>query len=326
MKKHISFLKKMDIYKEPYYLIIHLKRFKINNEITYDKRSVDKTHLSYLGALNISYFFKEIIKNSNLDLKKHIINDDFIPSISYLFINPTFKYKDYVSPDLDNYKPLPNFKTIDKNYYGTAFGFLGAKLGDKEFNLFAYQENDKFIVGQKGINPRGKINASQETFAYLFRRVDKSLNFTFECKAKVIKEEHVRQTACGIMLRNDCYINQEENNESYNTNYVASGFITTDVQTYLIFYRDNPTELKKANNVLPEFYGNVECKLRIERLGQVITAYLEYDGKTYKEEFIDFDILSLDNKYLFIGMFSNGGTIVEYSDVKFEITGKAIEA
>ncbi|MCR5350623.1 MAG: hypothetical protein K6E20_06505 [Acholeplasmatales bacterium] len=299
---------------------------KINNTVTYDIKSVDKAHLSYLGALYVSYLFKEEIKKSNLELKKYIINDDFVPKKSDLKVNSTFKFKDYVTPDLDNYKPKDIFKTTDKDYYGTAFGMLESKIGDSNYNLFAYQDKDKFIVGQKGLSPRGKLNASCETFAYLFRRVDKNLNFTFECKAKVIKEEHVRQTAFGIMLRNDCYINQEEKNESYNTNYIASGFLTTDVQTYMIFARENPTELIKSNNVLPEFYGNIECNLKIERLGQVITAYLEYDGKSYKEQFIDFDILALDSKYLYIGMFSNGGTIVEYSDVKFEITGNAISA
>ena len=48
-------------------------------------------------------------------------------------------------------------------------------------------------------------------------------------------------------------------------------------------------------------------------------------NKAFEKTFTDYDYYK-DNDYLFIGMFSTNGTLVEYTDVSFEITGKAIEA
>ena len=68
-----------------------------------------------------------------------------------------------------------------------------------------------------------------------------------------------------------------------------------------------------------------KTRFSIERLGQVVKAKVEYNNKIYENTFTDFDYYN-DEKYLFIGMFGTNGTLVEFSDDKFEITGKAIEA
>ena len=300
------------------------KGIKINNELTYDIKSVDKTHLSEFGALYISYLIEEDINKSNISLKDYIYNNKE-PKFSDILPNPLYEYKDYISPNLCDYKPIGRFKTINKDYYGTAFGYLDIIPNDN-INIFAYEANDKFIVGEKESFKHSKINASQEGYSLIFRRIPKNLNFEFECDCKVLEESHIKQAGFGLMLRNDIYINQDRPNESYNTNYVSSGFLTTDKLTYIIFSRENPTELNKENNTLNEFYGKINCHLYIKRLGQVITCKVIYDNKEYIKEFIDFDLYSVDPNYLYICMFSSNGTVCEYKNIKFNIIGNAIMA
>ena len=69
-----------------------------------------------------------------------------------------------------------------------------------------------------------------------------------------------------------------------------------------------------------------EATLSIERLGQKVTITIVYKEKTYTQEYLDFPLTAKDSKYMYIGMFANRGTTIEFTDVSFEITGDAIEA
>ena len=303
-------------------LLLHAisKGKKVNGVVTYDEISVDKTHLSSFGALATAYLFTKEIKKSTSTLKNYIKKDLIIPSADNLEKNPYFVYKDYFTPNLNNYNPTDNFK-CDAPYYGTAFGTLDTNPN----SYYAYQNKDKFIVGNKEYY--GKINASTDGIAFAFRQISKSDNFIMKCHAKVIYTENKRQAAFGMMLRSDVYINQIPNVENITTNYIATGILNTDIISYIIFDRKNPTELDKGSNTIEKFYElNDEADITIERLGQVVFTTFVYKGVTYKREFVDFDYLSIDHNYVYCGMFSTGGTLVEFSNVSFEITGKAKEA
>ncbi len=292
----------------------------VNDELTYDEKSVDKTHLSYLGALFSAYYIALGIKDSNLGLKEYLVDKIEMPTKNLLKINPLYKYVPYYSPNIEGYKPESNF--MNSEYIGTAFG----TLDDINGGYIAKCDNDKYIVGQHGEKNRGKINSSNEGFAYLFKRISRSDNFIFKAKAKVIECADIRQAGFGLMLRGDSYLNQKENNVSIVTNYIASGLLTTDKVTYAIFNRKSTTDLGKEYAVGEFFYKKNETAIfSIERLGQVVKVKVEYMNKTFEKTFTDYDYYK-DNDYLFIGMFSTNGTLVEYTDVSFEITGKAIEA
>ena len=51
-----------------------------------------------------------------------------------------------------------------------------------------------------------------------------------------------------------------------------------------------------------------------------------YKGKEYIKQYIDFDLVGIDNKYMYICLYSTCGTVIEFSDVKLNITGVAKEA
>ena len=301
-------------------LLLHAisKGKKVDGNITYDEKSVDKTHLNYLGAKWVAYFLASKLKEINHPISKYISNLEE-PKISDLKVNPEYEYKEYKTPDFDSYNPPLNFK-CDKPFYGTAFGAL-----DKLDSLIAKSDNDSFLVGTS--EKRGKFNASSEGFAYAFTKIDKNYNFKFSAHLKIESYKEIRQSAFGLMLRGDVYFNQENPNENYTTNYIAGGLVTTDAITYVNFSRSNPTELDKELNVINEFYKeNEELDISIERLGQVVFVDTIYRGEKYSSKYIDFDYLSLDDKYVFVGMFANNQTIVRFTNVKLEIKTLAKEA
>ncbi len=302
-------------------LLLHAisKGIKKNGVITYDERSVDKTHLNYLGAKWVAYTLALELKKINHPISKYFVELKK-PEFSDLIVNPLFQYKEYKTPDFDSYIPNDNFK-CDYPFYGTAFGVLD-KL-DSQF--LAKSIDNAFIVGTK--EERGKFNASSDGFAYAFTKIDKTLNFKITAHAKILYFGNIKQSGFGLMLRGDTYFNQDKPNENYSTNYIAGGLLTTDQVTYVNFSRSNPTELNKELNVINEFYKtNEELDISIERLGQVVFVNTIYRGKKYSTKYIDFDYLSLDEKYVYLGMFSTKCTLVRFENVVLTLNGTAKEA
>lgn len=295
------------------------KGIKKDGIVTYDERSVDKAHLNYLGAKYTAYYLCKELNRINHPISKYF-NELIEPKLDELFVNPKYVYKDYFTPELESYKPNSNF-ICNNPYYGTAFGMLGGENN----NFLAKSDKDIFVVGTNG--KYGKFNASSDGFAFAFRAVDKKKNFVFKAHAKVVSFLNVKQAGFGLMLRGDSYINQAEFNESYQTNFIASGLITTDASTYINFSRSNPTEIIKELNVINSFFKvGDELDFEIERLGQVVTVKTIYNNKTYENKYIDFDYLNLDQRYIYVGMFSANTTVINFSNVVFTYKNDAIDA
>ena len=61
--------------------------------------------------------------------------------------------------------------------------------------------------------------------------------------------------------------------------------------------------------------------MSIERVGQSITVTVTMGDKTLSTTHYDFDLVAKDNGYMYVGMFANRGTVVEFTNLEFEITG-----
>ena len=293
------------------------------DKIIPDFRSIDKAHLSYYGAYYIAYLFSLEIGKTNNKLNYYFKPNAKIPDEKDIISNPAYKIIKYKTPDLINYKPNDEF--ICSNWYGTAFGDTDV-LPNIPSNGFVAKEYDNgFLVGQP--NNYGKIHASVDAMSLVFKQIPISKNFILKANAKIISFNNVKQSAFGLILRDDCYINQSEASVRIATNYVASGFLTTDSSTHIIFSRSEPTDLAKGNNVLNEYYQiGDEAYLEIERLGQLIATKVIYKGITYSRNYFDFDLVATDGDFMYAGMFATKGIVVKYDDVEFTITGDAKEA
>ena len=290
---------------------------KKDGKLVSDITSVDKTHLNIYGAKYVSWLFVNALKNTNLELKNYIKKDIKEPKEDIdLIPNPNYKYYDYSAPDLSSYSPKEEFKTITNGLYATAFGKF-----ENPNDLYAYEKDNKFIVGTKTLN--GKTNATCDTYAMVFKQLSSDTNFKISAKAKILSFLNTRQSAFGIQLRDDIYINSTYK-RVIASNYVSAGLITSDASTNIIYSRVSPTEIIKENNYINEFYKEgEELELKLERLGQKITVNVLYRNKEYNKDFFDFDLIKTDNDYIYICLSASKGVIIEYSDVKFEITGKA---
>ena len=298
-----------------------------NDKLSPNFKSVDKAHLNVYGARYVAYLVCKKIKDSNHLLSQYLL--DVIEPLKEdtLIVNPLYKFIPYQVPCLNEYIPVPHFKTITDGWYGTAFGDVSANPLLEENGYMAIEKDKKFIVGQYAEVNNGKFHASADGFACVFRQVSITDNFIVRAKAKVIKHKPLKQTSFGLMLRDDIYLNQSSVRESTMNNYISAGFLTLNVSTNIIHARECTTELNMSKNIFDGFYSlGEEAFLEIVRLGQAVIAKVIYKEKEYVVNYIDFDLVAIDNNYMYICLYSTCGTVIEFSDVYFEITGKAKEA
>ena len=288
--------------------------------------SVDKAHLNVYGAKYVAYFVASELKKTNNSINNYLKADILEPNMSDdLYPNPNFKVIEYKSPNFDEYKCYENFATLDNQWYATAFGDLCANPLDKDSGYIAKEiEKGIYHVGQYGDTLNGRFHASTDGFAYIFRQVPVTKNFRLRANARIIKCIPSKQTAFGLMLRDDAYLNQTDKYAAVMNNYISAGFLTFTSSTCIIYSRECTTELKMEDNI---FEGYPELNdvfvLEIERLGQAVTATVIYKDKKYQKIFIDFDLVAIDNNYMYVGMYSSRGNVLEFKDIEFELTGDA---
>lgn len=292
--------------------------------------SVDTTHLNVYGAKMVAYMFANALLSLDCPLSSYIDESNLIKPIKEndLIQNPDYVYSGYSSPNLENYVAADQFRTLTDGWYGTAFGDTGGDPNSQANGYIAKETSaGVFKVGQyldSGSN-KGKFSSTSDGLAYLFKQVDASKNFTLTAKAKVLTAANTKQAGFGLMLRDDVYLPIKD--ASVKGNFIAGGFLCDSSSMTAIFTRDSDSKITKSNNSISSLYvANDEAIFTIERLGQKVTVTVEYKGNTYKEEYLDFPLTSKDTEYMYIGMFANRGTTVEFTNVVFTITGDAIEA
>lgn len=299
---------------------------KKDNKIIADVTTVDKAHLNVFGANFTAYIFAEGIKNSNSSLKEYLKKDYYKPIMEKdLYSNKNYKYIEYASPNLLSYNPITNLKCNSKGWYGTAFGELGVDPNNEDACIYAKEIKPmEFLVGCE--NNDGKIHASCDAFAYVFNQISINDNFEFRAHGKAISQTDVKQAGFGVMLRDDCYINQD-GQSLVATNYIADGLLTTDNSTFIIFSRETTTEQVKGPSVINNHYqSGDEIDCFVQRIGQRVSVSILFNNQRYTKDYYDFDLKSKDLNYLYIGMYATRGTVALFTNVSLLITGKAKEA
>ncbi len=294
---------------------------KISGKLVADIKSVDKTHLNYLGAKVMAYYVAKEIEKSNLELKEYVNSNISYPDDSILNMNPEYIMPLYKEPKLDIYVANDNLDTKSNEWFGTAFGSLD-ELPTGASSYLAKKSDLGYLVGQHGEIVRGGIVMSCDGIAGVFQQISIKDNFKFSCKATIKELTYVAQSGFGIMLRDDMYINQDEAKKVIASNYVCAGTLT-DANGFVVNYkRESPTEISRSEFYVNHQYKiNDEFKFEIERLGQRITVKTIYNRNEYFKEYMDFDLVAIDSNYMYLGMFATKGIVVEYTNYEFEITG-----
>ena len=295
---------------------------------TSNKDSVDKTHLNIYGAKEVSYLIASELKKTTCSLKDYVLNDISAPTKNVdLVSNPNYVEKTYTPFNASSYNAPNHFKTTSEGWYGTAFGDTGGSPSSEGNGYVAKEtEEGKFLVGQTGTTPKGKISSSSEGFALLFRQIAKNKNFTLSADIEVKTQANTKQAGFGLMIRDDVYVNLTATDSSINSNSLSAGLVTNENEMNALFYREN-TKLTKENNVISGLYAvGDKAKAKITRTGQNITLEFIYKEQTYTKTFYDFDVLAIDNLYFYVGVFATRGTTVECTNLAFVDNGDATEA
>ena len=281
--------------------------------------SVDKTHLNIYGAKFVAYSLATELKSIDT-IKWYVASDITSPTEADLVVNPDYKYSDYSAPDLGAYVPADHFTTITEGWYGTGFGDTGGDPASASNGYIAKEtEEGIFRVGQTAGSSKGKFSSTADGFAFLFTQVEADKNFTVSVSAKIITTASTKQMGFGLMLRDDIYLPIKDS--SITSNYVTAGILCEESSTNALFMRENAT-LGKGQSFgtgLPAV--DDVYTMSIERVGQSVTVTVSHGDKTVSTTHYDFDLLARDNGYMYVGMFANRGTVVEFTDLQFEITG-----
>ena len=295
---------------------------------TSNSASVDTTHLNIYGAKMVAYNLVTLLQNSNCQLKNYVKDDISAPTVADLVVNPNYQESDYKPFDATTYVPKTWTNFISPDWYGTAFGDCGGTPTSKSSGYVAEElVANEFTVGQTGTSsPKGKIASSTEGIAMIFKQVSINKNFKITAEVKVSSEVDTKQAGFGLMLRDDIYVEQSSSDKSIISNYVAAGMYTSDSATNIIYSRES-TKLINSGNVVNGLYQTGDTALlEIERIGQVVNVKVTYKDVVYEETYTDFDFVAIDREYMYVGMYATRGTVAQFTNVSFAITGDAMIA
>ena len=299
----------------------------VDGKLVPDIGTVDQTHINIYGAKTYAYFIAKTLKESNNPIKELIKDNLVAPSKEKdLIMDEDYVYIPYKAPEFSDYNAPDWFKTNDKNYVGIAFGDTGRGTLDQSNGYIAYEDNNKFVVGQKLVQgtkstPLGKISLNSEGISLIARKIRSNINFTFTCKANVTYTEGLKLSGFGVSLRDDLYLDLRIPDKTINSNYVASSLVMGNDKLHINSKRENGL-LNLENNVLDNCYKvNDQVCFKVVRLGQVVEVYTTYLNKTYKNTYTDFDFTKVDKDYFYITLYATRSTVVEFSDLNFVENG-----
>lgn len=319
-------------YEEARYLHAMPSKFS-NGEIVPSVEGVDGTHINVYGAKVISYEIAQKIKATNLELAKYVKADITAPTKEVDLVKWKNAYAiDYQSPNMSEYIPAEQFTCMSEGWYGTAFGDTGGNPQMAVNGFYATETSTGvFKVGQYAlkddgttINFKGKIQSADDAMAFAFKQVSINDNFKLTATAKVLTQANQKQAGFGLVLRDDVYLNQDAKVSGINTNYVAAGFLTNNSAdgVNVLFSRETGA-LVKGDAVSGLYQVDDTCELSIERTGQVVVTTVVYKGNTYTKTYTDFDFVSVDQQYMYIGMFAIRGTTIEFTNVTYTYKGQS---
>ena len=278
--------------------------------------SLDKTHLNIYGAKFVAYSLaKELSELDNICW--YVKKDVQAPTLADLVMNPDYKWTSYTAPDLEGYTAPDHFSVLTEGWYGTAFGDTGGEPKSAGNGYLATETSEGvFKVGNdKG---KGKFSSSTDGFAFLFTQIEADKNFKISVTAKILGTASTNQAGFGLMLRDDVYLPVKDS--SIVSNYVTAGVLCASDSTTALFKREQGT-LSAGQSFGGLYAVDDVYTMSIERVGQSITVIVSCGDKTVSTTHYDFDLVAKDNGYMYVGMFANRGTVVEFTDLSFEITG-----
>lgn len=285
---------------------LYLHAWPSDNEL-----SVDNTHTNIWGARVNAYMVMLAVKELGIEgLSEHIINLSDNPveyKEKYLVSNPDYKPVVF-SDKLEQSKLFEDYG----GYKGTVFGDVLKNVSSDNFTLEADKDGNMHIAVR---NNMGKISAVTDGIAMYYKKVDITQNFRLSAKVRVNKIFSNDQVSFGLMVRDDCYI--DECMPDILGDYVAAAPLC-------ITRRENTvgTFARKSGKLVE---GPV-TGFAIEE-GTEYSLVLSSSQDGYMAQFgdgpevtggYDFKLTAIDPAHVYVGMFAARNVDVTFYDIKWE--------
>lgn len=285
---------------------LYLHAWPSDNEL-----SVDNTHTNIWGARVNAYMVMLAVKELGIEgLSEHIINLSDNPveyKEKYLVSNPDYKPVVF-SDKLEQSKLFEDYG----GYKGTVFGDVLENVSRDNFTLEADKDGNMHIAVR---NNKGKISAVTDGIAMYYKKVDITQNFRLSAKVRVNKIFSNDQVSFGLMVRDDCYI--DECMPDILGDYVAAAPLC-------ITRRENTvgTFARKSGKLVE---GPV-TGFAIEE-GKEYSLVLSSSQDGYMAQFADgpevtggydFKLTAIDPAHVYVGMFAARNVDVTFYDIKWE--------
>ena len=278
----------------------------------------DGTHINYYGANFVAYEFAKHLQDTNSNLKYYAKNGTEKPKADILEKYSGYTWTRYESPNLASYTPSANFVTNSTTWYGTAFG----NLNDKNTSNFFAKETSTGVYEVGTMNDKGKIETSKgDGFAFLFRQLPANQNFKLSAKVTVLtKPKDNSQSAFGLMLRDDCYINVTAANQTLNSNFGACGYLKDKA----FFSRYNGSlGTKGSSTLLADVNPNTVYYLSLEQNGQnmIFKVNIGDSGTEMTQTFTDYALTAVDADYIYAGFMATRNASIRVENIQYEDMG-----
>lgn len=305
------------ITKDRYEKLGDAETAKFHAQLSNKPTSVDNTHLNYYGAAVVAYDVVTEAAKGNKKFSKLVNKNAAAPTEDLLALA---KNPDYVIPKYSEFVPAEdaskNFKTTAP-WYGTVFGDIGGSDKISNTDLFEIvEDNGKVLMhsGTKdGSKNSGKIAASSDGVAFYFQKIDISKDFTLKATAKVLNVAKNNQVAFGLMVRDDVYIDKNDNTIA--SDYVAVGgyrFASTPIATS---YSRIDTALTPTAAVSQTIAKDTVVELSITKKGNVYTVKCGSDPAVEYTAALN----NVDASNVYAGLFTARCAYIEFSNINLTV-------
>ena len=288
--------------------------------LSHKENSVDNTHLNMFGAAVNAYDVVQDIAGKDKNFAKFLLKDIKEPQQSMLTPNPAYIVPTYAGFTPADKSVQASFKKVAEPWFGTAFGDCGgaSKISTSRFNGIV--ESNGVVRMNSGFDDgsaeSGKIANGNDGLCMYFQQVPIGQDFTLSAKAKVVYIKENNQVSFGLMVRDDIYIDLNDN--SINSSYVACAAlgIAKGEGKWTSSFERKDGELVQTTTTSEKLpVAGTVVDLSIEKKGN---AYTVKYGKNPAVTYVA-DLNDIDADYVYAGLFTSRCVTVEYSDVRLQM-------
>lgn len=278
---------------------------------------IDGTHTNSWGASYNAYLLaKAIYDNNYADLKDRVRNVEAAPTKEEALIeNLQYKEVTYTAPTTTS--ALWSDVGV---WHGTVFGDVGGKVTEENFTLEGLSDGSIHIKAATG---KGKIGSDKNGIAMYYYAVPTKKNFTLTAKVTVNSNTGDTQSAFGLTAQDGVLI--DTNDADFLPDFVAAGVVDTSSTSTNVranFKRQGGALDKKRTSAVKS----------ADLVGSTYDLALSFQDEGFKCTFgeesvsggFDFELASIDDKYVYVGMFATRGIDVTFSDITLIVDGEVI--